>query len=425
MRTIAAGLLTPLRALRLAVMSLLGSLILMIVWLLAFAFIALGLGALVIPTVTTLVRRYTADRRRLARDWCGLRTDAPYRPVPELHVGVVGLVQHTRWIVRDPATWRDLLWLFLDATVGYIVATFAMVLSLFGVYGLVLAGGLWRTFYGYSHNATWYSFVHITGDSTVMVAAVTAVGYLALGIWLSPKLVRLDCLLASRLLGPMQPESSPEPNGPAGAIPVNGVDPSAAEVRRIERDLHDGAQARLVAVGMNLGRIEHLMDENPDRARELVADTRDASVKALHELRDLVRGIHPPVLSERGLGDAVRALGLDSPLDVDVEVQLPGRPVAPVESAAYFAVSEALTTAATHAGAQHVQVELSHVDGRLQISVTDDGRGGARLGDGLRGVQRRLAAFDGVLDLDSPPGGPTRLTMEIPCALSSQKTSSS
>ncbi|MET9967202.1 histidine kinase, partial [Streptomyces sp. NPDC006356] len=203
----------------------------------------------------------------------------------------------------------------------------------------------------------------------------------------------------------------------------DAVDTSAAELRRIERDLHDGAQARLVAMGMDLGTIEMLLDKDPEKAKQLVAQARRSSADALTELRDLVRGIHPPVLAERGLGDAVRALALRLPLATEVTVELSGRAEAPVESAAYFAVSEVLTNAVKHAGADRIWIDLHHVPeggGMLRISVTDNGKGGAAIGagSGLAGVERRLGTFDGVLAVSSPAGGPTMVTMEIPCALS-------
>jgi signal transduction histidine kinase len=198
------------------------------------------------------------------------------------------------------------------------------------------------------------------------------------------------------------------------------VDTSAAELRRIERDLHDGAQARLVAMGMDLGTVEMLLDKDPAQAKRLLTQARRNSVEALEELRDLVRGIHPPVLAERGLGDAVRALALRLPLPGEVTVELPGRADAPVESAAYFAVSEVLTNAVKHSGADRLWVDLHHTDGMLRITVTDNGKGGAVIGEGsgLAGVERRLGTFDGVLAVSSPAGGPTLVSVEIPCALS-------
>jgi signal transduction histidine kinase len=204
------------------------------------------------------------------------------------------------------------------------------------------------------------------------------------------------------------------------------VDARAADLRQIERDLHDGAQARLVAMGMTLGAAEELLKDDPDGARALLVEAREASVAALAELRQLVRGIHPPVLADRGLGDAVRSLALGLRLPTDVTIDLPGRLEPSVEAAAYFAAAEILTNAAKHSGASRVWVDVRHDGGNLRINVTDDGVGGADLarGTGLAGIERRIAAFDGVLALGSPPGGPTTVALEVPCALSSPKTSS-
>jgi len=201
---------------------------------------------------------------------------------------------------------------------------------------------------------------------------------------------------------------------------------AVAELRRIERDLHDGAQARLVAVGMSLRAVEQLMGTNPEAALALVAEARETSSRALEDLRDLVRGIYPPVLADRGLAEAVRNLALDAVLDVDVNVDLPGEPPMPVAAAVYFAVAEALTNAVRHAGARTVQVGLEHAGGMLRATVADDGRGGADAsrGSGLAGVERRLGTFDGILTVSSPAGGPTIVAIEVPCALSSVKISS-
>ncbi|WP_030886863.1 MULTISPECIES: sensor histidine kinase, partial [unclassified Streptomyces] len=152
--------------------------------------------------------------------------------------------------------------------------------------------------------------------------------------------------------------------------------------------------------------------------KELIAQARENSAEALTELRDLVRGIHPPVLAERGLGDAAEALALRSPLPVEVDIELPGRFPEPVESAVYFAVSELLTNAAKHSGAERVWLDIHHTgrDGMLRVSVTDNGKGGAALdkGSGLTGLERRLSRFDGVLAVNSPPGGPTMITLDVP-----------
>jgi len=202
---------------------------------------------------------------------------------------------------------------------------------------------------------------------------------------------------------------------------------AVAELRRIERDLHDGAQARLVAVGMSLRAAEELMRTSPEAALALVAEARATSSRALDDLRDLVRGIYPPVLADRGLGDAIKALALDCPVRTLTDIQLAGRPPAPVESAVYFAVAEALSNTAKHAEAKAILIRATHAHGMLRVQVDDDGVGGAEpaRGTGLAGMERRLATFDGILAVSSPIGGPTIVAIEVPCALSSPKTSTS
>ncbi|MDF5756757.1 histidine kinase [Spongiactinospora sp. TRM90649] len=190
----------------------------------------------------------------------------------------------------------------------------------------------------------------------------------------------------------------------------------AAELRRIERDLHDGAQARLVAVRMTLGLARGSHD--PDQVRALVDEAWESAGQALTDLRDLVRGVHPPVLADRGLEGAIRAAALMCPMPVEVDVELPRRPDAPLESALYFAAAESLTNVTRHSDAGRAWVHLRRRDGGLRLTVGDDGRGGAdpSAGSGLLGIGRRLSAFDGTLDVRSPAGGPTVLTMEVPCA---------
>ena len=198
---------------------------------------------------------------------------------------------------------------------------------------------------------------------------------------------------------------------------------AVAELRRIERDLHDGAQARLVAVGMSLRAAEELLGANPEAARALVAEARETSSRALDDLRGLVRGIYPPVLADRGLADAVRALALDAPVSVSTDITITGEPSMPVAAAVYFAIAEALTNAVRHSGGDSVQVGIGYAGGVLRATVTDDGAGGADAarGTGLAGVERRLATFDGILAVSSPAGGPTIVVLEVPCALSGRE----
>jgi len=299
-----------------------------------------------------------------------------------------------------------------------------LVLVVFAVYGFMLVS---RWVPGprvlATPQPTRFGAVAVDSSPTSLLAGAEASALLALGAWLFPRTIGAharakataghDVELAGRV------QRLTETRGYA-------LDAAAAELRRIERDLHDGAQTRLVALGMNLRALERMLPASPEAARALAAEAIETSARALSDLRQLVRGIYPPVLADRGLGHAVRALALDTALPVELDVDLPGRLTAPVESACYFAVAEALANAVKHSGARRVHVRIEHASDLLRIEVADDGVGGAdpARGTGLAGVERRLGTFDGILAVSSPPGGPTMIAMEVPCRLLSPKTSS-
>ncbi|MER5885190.1 sensor domain-containing protein [Streptomyces sp. NPDC001941] len=410
------------RGLALALVSLAGSITLFVLAVVSIALVPLGAGLLTTPYVLRLVRAHARQRRLLAARWAGVRVPAVYRPLPEdLGHGPAGQARRTLRLLRDPATWRDLQWLLVDMTGGFVLAVLAPGLVAQGVFGLLLSAGLWRPVVR-ADGTYWYAFVPVSDATTAAFAAALGVVWLAVALFAGRHLVRAHFTVTRALLAPGLDTELERRIDRLTATRHDAVDASAAELRRIERDLHDGAQARLVAVGMDLSTVEALVDRDPAQAKELLARARRSSAEALTELRDLVRGIHPPVLAERGLADAVRALALRLPLEVEVRCDPAGRAGAPVESAAYFAVSEALANAVKHAGASRVDVDLRHEDGMLRITVADDGRGGAVVGGGggtgLSGVERRLGTFDGVLAVSSPPGGPTLVTLELPCAWS-------
>lgn len=278
-----------------------------------------------------------------------------------------------RWtsLLTDRATWRDLAWTAANGTAG-------LALSVVGVVEGVLDLLFW---------------------------------------WLPPgTMIRVHAYLAAALLSPTKGTALAQRVQQLDRSRAETRDAAATELRRIERDLHDGAQARLVALGMSLGMAEDQVRTDPEAARALLKEARESSRLALAELRGLVRGIHPPVLSDRGLIGAIRALCLTAPFPVDVIGEIAGRLAPPVESAAYFAAAEAVTNAIRHSGATSAAVEIDERPGALHVTVTDNGRGGAdpSWGSGLRGIERRLAAFDGTLFLSSPAGGPTTLAMVIP-----------
>jgi signal transduction histidine kinase len=197
------------------------------------------------------------------------------------------------------------------------------------------------------------------------------------------------------------------------------VDAAEAERRRIERDLHDGAQQQLVSLAMNLGRAKVRLAEDPEQARALIEAAHADAKQAIVELRNLTRGIHPPVLTDLGLDAALSALAARCPVPVTVDVDAEPRPSPTIESIAYFVVAEALTNVARHAGASAATVQVRRDDGWLRLVVSDNGHGGADLaasGTGLAGLADRLSAVDGRITVDSPLGGPTVLVAELPCA---------
>jgi signal transduction histidine kinase len=381
---------------------------------------------LLIPPTLLAGRRLANVARRLSGEWCGVPVAVPYRPYTEPVQGGVWqrFSRGSGQLVTEPATWRDLLWMTVDPMAGYVLAIVPATAVVWGLFG-VLMPAYWSPIVHAGGN-NWYAFIHVTGTLSAWLCVPLGIAFIALGLVLAPLFLRWYGRLAHSMLAPTKQAALKRQVAHLAESRAEAVGTGAAEIRRIERDLHDGAQARLVAMGMTLSAAEQVLDDNPDAARALLLEARDASAKALTELRDLVRGIHPPVLADRGITEAVRALAMDSPLRIKVTNELPGRPPAPAESAAYFTVSELVANVAKHAGAHQVWIDLRYERGMLRIDVGDDGQGGAdpARGTGLRGIERRLSAFDGILALSSPPGGPTVATMELPCELSSPKISS-
>lgn len=406
------------RALWLAIFGLIQSLTLFTLAIVSVALVPVGIGVLAVPPVFKLVRAYANQRRAQAKAWSGVEIPVPYLPLPKNpNNDFLGYVALSWAVLKDKATWRDLQWLLIDSIAGFILAVLPVTFFLYALWGPVLALGVWKPIA--RHGGLWFGFIHITDQTSANYAAALGLAVGVLGLFVNPGLLRANFLLARSVLSPTHERELAQRVEHLTETRHDAVDTSAAELRRIERDLHDGAQARLVAVGMSLGTIEALMEKDPAQARQLLAAARESSAEALTELRDLVRGIHPPVLAERGFGDAVRALALRLPLPVEVDIELPGRAAEPVEAAAYFAVSEILTNAVKHSGARGIWLDAHHTRGMLRITITDNGRGGAEAsrGSGLLGVERRLGAFDGIMAVNSPAGGPTMVTIEIPCTL--------
>jgi signal transduction histidine kinase len=390
---------------------------LLIVTLQAVPYAVLWVGIPLTVGAVWLTRRVTDAFRWIAASVLDVPIRRPYRPWPKGHIG-----RKFMGLVSDPATWRDTAWLAVDSVLGF--AVYLVVISLFASglqyltlplqYALVRPGergvpeDVLRTDFG-----IWT----IDSQASSWAGIPIGLGFLGLWWWLMPLMLRGYARLSGKLLGPTGTETLAARVQELTESRAETVDAQAAELRRIERDLHDGAQARMVSLGMSIGMAEELIRTDPDAAARLLAEAREDSGQALSELRQLVRGMHPPVLADRGISGAVQALALAHPLPVEVVDELPGRLPAPVESAAYFAVAELLTNISKHAQATWAEVRLDHRDGRLMVTVNDNGRGGAVAtgGGGLHGVTRRLSAFDGTVDITSPSGGPTVVILEIPC----------
>jgi signal transduction histidine kinase len=358
-------------------------------WIAPFVWAAIGTLALSRPVCRMF--------RALVAKWTGTVIPGGYRkpgPVTQMSTGYwwngfsysrtsERAREEQDWRVRlaDPATWRDVRFLAVAPVAGLIAAV-----PVAGVVSAVLFPPL--------------------GLLGLIVTIISA-----------PYAWRAVAPITSRFLRATPAMALAERVEELTAQRADTTIAQAAEIRRIERDLHDGAQARLVALGLSLATAEKLMETNPSQAKTLLREARVGAATSLSELRELVRGISPPVLTERGLVDAVRASALDSPLEVEVSADQKLRLDPPIESALYFGIAELMTNAVKHAHATRARIALALDRSQLVVEVEDDGRGGAvmRAGGGLDGLRRRLAVFDGTLSITSPAGGPTRARMAVPC----------
>lgn len=297
---------------------------------------------------------------------------------------------------RDPARWRDFAFCWFSGTGG-------LVMSL--VPGALLVGPASHVIIGLTQrNVLWFTIAAVLcGPSLLAWWFVT-------GPIVRARLRADRGILDQSRIGKLEQRVEEVVRSRSAEVDYN-----AAELRRIERDLHDGAQARIAAAGMNVGLAEKLVHSDPDAAAQLLREARDTTIGALEDLRTLVRGIHPPVLADRGLAGAIEAMTIPIPIPVTVALRLPRLP-APIESAVYFAVAECLANVAKHAHASRAWVVADHDGDTLRLTVGDDGVGGADpKGGGLSGVARRLRTFDGTAVVTSPASGGTEIVMEVPC----------
>jgi signal transduction histidine kinase len=354
-------------------------------------------------------------------------------PVPARYLQLEGpLRQQLGRAVNDPATYRDAAWLVLQGAAGFLVGIGVIGLWL-NVPVLLSVPAWWWAVPPGTDIAVSYVLPlpsspagqglrinDVLIDSwprALTVAPLLAAYHLAVLVLIVPLLARGYAWLARWLLAPSARTRLAARVEELTETRAAAVDAHGAELRRIERDLHDGTQARLVALGVRLGLAEQGIADDPQRATQLLREAQADTEVAMAELRQVVRGIYPPVLSDRGLDGAITALVAGSAVPVSTEVAPVGRLPAAVEAAAYFTIAEALSNVAKHSQAGRAWVRVRRSGDTLHVLVGDDGRGGAdeQDGTGLAGIRRRVAALDGHTRLSSPPGGPTELAVELPC----------
>ncbi len=338
-------------------------------------------------------------------------------PIPRPYRAAAGdrFWDRLKALLADAATWKDLAHHLLSLPVG--IANFTLVVAGWGTALALLTEPLWWWAIPFpAHQSQDLGLFHVESTREAFLAMGLGIVAVPVAAALCRGAAAGSGALAQALLGPGRQQLE-ERVETLQTTRADAVDVAATELQRIERDLHDGAQARLVAMALDLGMAEDRFDRDPEGARELLTKARGDAREALAELRDLARGIRPALLAERGLGDALEALAARTPLPTTVAVVLDERPPATVEAAVYFTATEALTNAVKHSGARRARVHVWADDGRIKAEVRDDGRGGADpRGGGLDGLRRRLAVLDGTLTVDSPPGGPTTIRAEVPCA---------
>jgi len=376
--------------------------------------VALGTGLLItlvgIPILVGMgwvVRTLGNIERARMNAFLGTTLRDPYRHAD----------QETGWIARlfaigkDPATWRDFLFLMLRMPIGIFtftvsVVTWAVAISLVGS-PIAYWFGVFRVDIG---------FWRYDGPGAMVVATVAGILLTVLAFGVTRGLARLEGVLAAALLD-ASPDELRRRVADVASSRTRSMSAADQERRRLERDLHDGAQQRIVSLAMTLGLAQQKLATNPEQGARLVAEAHEEAKRALQDLRDLARGLHPAVLTDHGLEAALPALAARCPIPTRVDVAVSPRPSPAVESAAYFVVSEALTNVARHSGAANVLVTARRDHDRLTIDVQDDGTGGAQVapGGGLAGLTDRVEALDGRLTVSSPAGGPTMVHVEIPC----------
>jgi signal transduction histidine kinase len=387
----------------------------------AVTMVSLGAGLLVtflgVPVLAAALagcRGFGALERTRARGLLGLRVADP----EPLRMKKSGAMAWMGAVLKSGTSWRALLYAVLHFP--WAVFSFAVAVTVWTWGWAMLTYPLWFWVFplyagqgGLQLYGDEIHQIYLDNPFEITVTALVGLLFALAAPWIVRALTMVDRVLVHGLLGPSRlVERVVELESDRGVV----VDTAAADLRRIERDLHDGAQARLVNLAMDLGLAKEKLKEDPRTAARMVDEAHGEVKTALRELRDLARGIHPAVLTDRGLDAALSSVASRCAVPVRVEVDLTERPAPAIEGIAYFTVSELLQNISKHARATSAAVEVWRVENRLMLQVVDDGVGGADIsaGSGLAGLAERIDAVDGILVVDSPAGGPTRVTAELP-----------
>jgi signal transduction histidine kinase len=378
---------------------------------LLITFVGLPLLALALGGCRGLGRVERARARSLL--WLDVGEPGPVRTTDRGYLARLGAQ------LSSGTNWRHVAYCLAHLPWG--IATFTTTVCLLGFGWGLLTYPLWQwVFPTYTH----LDGFPIYGDDAghrwqphtlvdLVIVSATGLVLVLAAPWVVRGMAHVDRILVSGLLGPSRlADRVVELESDRGVV----VDTAAADLRRIERDLHDGAQARLVALAMGLGLAKEKLLEDPAAGARMVEEAHGEVKIALQELRDLARGIHPAILTDRGLNAALSSVASRCTVPVTVSVDLPARPAPAIEGIAYFTVSELLQNISKHSGASRATVDVWQTEDHLMLHVYDNGKGGADLsaGSGLAGLAERLGSVDGVLVVDSPAGGPTRITAELP-----------
>ena len=384
-----------------------------------------GIGFVFLPLILNLMKFDAEAERNTARHRAGVEVIGGYKPVE----GGKNPLSPRENLARlgDSLVLRDILWHFVNVFVGTTLGLVPLATFLSGVWGVVmmLGQGAFAPLFDVENGggSYYYMFINLSAPYAYWYAGIVGIIQIPLALIIARPLLRTYGYWVQLVLGRSSELVLRERISHLTDTRNDALDFQQDEISRIERDLHDGVQAHLVSMGMTLNEVAALMQEDPERAQQMLSQAQNSSVTALQELRGLVRGIRPPLLADRGLNEAVRSLCTSTSVPTTFTSTLTGRLPEPLETALYFAAAELVTNAVKHANAQKITVGITQGESLIMLEVQDDGTGGipqdalgSKASGGLEGIRRRLATFDGEMFVSSPAEGPTSVRAIVPYA---------